>query len=60
MDTLGNGIITLANGGLELLDKVMSPVTLILVLLALGFAWFTLLEFDEVDRQGTKPEVRQH
>ena len=60
METLGNGITTIVNGAWTLADRVASPLTLVLLLLAAGFAWFVLLEIDELDRQGTKPEVRTH
>ena len=60
METIGNGLLTIVNGAWALADKVVSPVSLILILLGAGLAWFVLLEFDELDRQGTKPEVGTH
>lgn len=60
METLGNGLITLANGAWVLLDVVFSPVTFVVALLAAGLVWLALIEVDELDRQGTKPEIGIH
>ena len=60
METLGNGIITLANGAWLAVDMVVSPITLALAALGAGLLWLALIECDELDRQGTKPEVGLH
>jgi hypothetical protein len=60
MDILGAGLTTLINGTLELLLRVASPVTVIVVLLSVSLGWLCLIELDELDRQGSKPEIGQH
>ena len=60
METLGNGVITMANGALTILGMAASPVAIALVALAGGLAWMALIEVEELDRQGTKPEVGLH
>lgn len=60
MDILGAGLTTLINGTLELLLRVASPVTVIVVVLAVSLGWLCLIELDELDRQGSKPEIGQH
>lgn len=60
METLGAGLITLANGALELILHVASPIVIIGALLVSSLAWMCLIEIDELDRQGTKPEIGRH
>lgn len=60
MDTLGNGLISLANGAWLAVDMIVSPVTLAIAALVTGLTWLALIECDELDRQGTKPEVGLH
>lgn len=60
MDILGSGLITLLNGFLAMLGALASPIAIAVVLCAAGLGWFALLEIDELDRQGTKPEVGRH
>ena len=60
MNTFGDRLVTLINGFLRVCDYAFSPVTLIFVVLSLSLVWLCLVEIDELDRQGTKPEVRRH
>lgn len=60
MDTITNGLITIANGLLDLASRVVSPITVLVVLLVASYAWLCLIELDELDRQGTKPEIGRH
>lgn len=60
MDILGNGLVTLANGAWTAIGSVASPLTLAGIAMALGLFWLSLIEVDELNRQGDKPEVRQH
>jgi hypothetical protein len=60
MDKIGSSMITLANGFVELLVAVAHPLVLITCALALSLTWLALIERDELDRLGTKPEIGQH
>jgi hypothetical protein len=60
MDKIGSSFITLANGFVELLLGVAHPLVLIVVALGLSLTWLALIERDELDRLGTKPEIGQH
>lgn len=60
METIGNGLITLANGAWLAADTLVSPLTAVLLALGAGLSWLALIECDELDRQGTKPEVGLH
>lgn len=60
MEILGAGLITLLNGTLELLLRAASPVTIIVAVLGVSLGWLCLIELDELDRQGSKPEIGQH
>lgn len=57
MNVLTNGLVTLYNGARTTLDGVVSPVPLLVIVLAASFAWLALIELDELDRQGRKPEI---
>jgi hypothetical protein len=57
MNVLTNGAVTLYNGLVTTLDGVVSPLPLIVGLLVLSFSWLALIELDELDRQGRKPEI---
>jgi len=56
-ETLAAGLITVLNGGWALVDTIVHPLTFVLLILGGSFAWLALLETDELDRQGTKPEI---
>lgn len=60
MESLSNGLVTLANGLMDLAGHLLSPIAFIGVFLVAGFSWLCLIELDELDRQGTKPEVGRH
>jgi len=57
MSVLTNGFVTLYNGARATLDGVISPIPLLVLLLAASFSWLALIELDELDRQGRKPEI---
>jgi hypothetical protein len=60
MEKVSSSLITLANGSVELLLGVTNPLVLVAAALGLSFTWLALIERDELDRQGTKPEIGQH
>lgn len=57
ISALTNGVITVLNGLWSILDLIFSPLTIVILALAASFAWLALLERDELDRQGTKPDI---
>lgn len=57
MDALANGFVTVLNGLLTMLNGVLSPVAVMLLVTAASLLWISLVELDELDRQGTKPEI---
>ena len=60
MRIFSNSLITLTNGAFDFITRLFSPVSVILILLVISLAWMALLEMDEMNRQGTKPEVGRH
>lgn len=60
MEKIGSSLITLANGFVELVIGVVHPLVLITIALGLSLTWLALIERDELDRLGTKPEIGQH
>lgn len=60
METLANGLFTLINGLFNILHFAFSPFTIAAIFLGFSLLWLMLLEIDELDRQGTKPEVGRH
>jgi hypothetical protein len=60
MINLSSGLITLANGVVDLILALVNPIVFVLIALGLSLAWIGLIERDELDRRGTKPEVEQH
>lgn len=60
MDTISNGLISIANGIIDLAGKVVSPISVIVVILVVSYSWLCLIELDELDRQATKPEIGRH
>ena len=60
MDALGTGLILIANGLLQMLGRVADPITLIGLVLAVSLFWLAGIEIEELNRQGTKPEVGRH
>jgi hypothetical protein len=59
MQILTNGAISVLNGLYAMVGLVLEPVTLIIVILGLSLTWLGLIELDELDRQGRKPEIGQ-
>jgi hypothetical protein len=57
MQFLSNGAISVINGLYSMLGLALEPVTVIVVLLGFSLAWLGLIELDELDRQGRKPEI---
>lgn len=60
METLGNGLVMLANGAWETAGALASPLTLGLIIIIGGLAWMARLELDDVDRANSKPEIGIH
>lgn len=59
MNALTNGLITVANGLVALADGATTPVALMCAVVAASLAWLALIELDELNRQGTKPEIER-
>jgi hypothetical protein len=57
---LGAGAVTLFNGVWALITTLASPITLAVVVSAAGFFWLAGIEVEELNRQGTKPDVQLH
>lgn len=60
MENLTNGLVTMVNGALVAGSNAFNPIVIIGALMIAGLAWICLIELDEVDRQGSKPEVGRH
>ena len=50
----------MANGLSDLAISVVHPLVLVLVAMVLSMSWLALIERDELDRLGSKPEIGQH
>lgn len=59
MDALANGLVTVFNGLRTLLDGLLTPVATMGILIAGALVWLALIELDELNRQGTKPEIER-
>lgn len=59
MDTLANGLITVVNGLQTLLDGLLTPIAAMGVAIGAALVWIALIELDELNRQGTKPEIER-
>lgn len=59
MLTFNDGIVTFLNGIFEVVSKVVSPTGIVLILLSSSLFWFFLLEVDEMNRIGSKPDVER-
>lgn len=60
MDQIAAGLVALFNGLLNALTTLVSPIVLAAMVLAAGLVWMALVEIDELNRQGTKPDVGLH
>lgn len=60
MDAVANGLVTLFNGLVGVLDAVASPWTFAIGAIAASLAWLAVIEIEELDRQAAKPEVGRH
>jgi hypothetical protein len=60
MNALGTGLILMANGLLTMLHHLADKVTLVSVLSVLSLWWLATIEIEELNRQGTKPDVGRH
>jgi len=60
MENLSFGLITLFNGAYKITSNLFSPLTLIVILLGISIFWFFLIELDEYNRTGAKPNVGRH
>lgn len=60
MDPIGNGLITFVNGLQSLIGVALSPFAIAVVVAISALAWLALIEIEELDRQGGKPEVGRH
>lgn len=60
MEALSAGLVTVANGLIAVLGQVTSPFAVAVGLLAAAFSWLAVVELEDLDRQGTKPETPRH
>lgn len=60
MDALSAGLTTIANGALEVLGFMASPLVIAFVLCTISIGWLAAIRIEELDRQGTKPTVQRH
>lgn len=60
MDIFSYGLTTLLNGLLSIVLNIFSPIFIVTFTLFISFLWLCLIELEEIDRQGTKPEVGRH
>ena len=60
MESITFGFIVLFNGALALFETLVSPITLAIIISSLPFLWLAKCEIDELDRLGSKPDVRRH
>lgn len=54
------GLILIANGLLKMAGSLADPLTLIGVVAAVSLWWLAGIEVEELNRQGTKPQVGRH
>jgi len=57
MDALANGLVTILNGLRALGGGLLTATALMTIVIAVSLAWIALIELDELNRQGTKPEI---
>ncbi len=50
----------MANGLVDLAVSVVHPLVLVVAAMVLSMTWLALIERDELDRLGSKPEIGQH
>ena len=60
LSTLGTGLVLIANGGMAMLHALASWMTFALVALIGSVWWLAVLEVDDLNRRGAKPEVARH
>lgn len=59
MEPLANGLVTVFNGLRTLFDGLLTPVALMSIAIGAALLWIALIELDEINRQGTKPEIER-
>lgn len=59
MNALTNGLVTVFNGLQTLFDGLLTPVAAMSIFIGAAFVWIALIELDELNRQGTKPEIER-
>ena len=60
MDILATGLVVIVNGLLTMLGAIASPLTIAGVAGVAALVWLALIEVDELNRQGVKPQVGRH
>lgn len=60
VNTFSDGLATIANGVLNAVSVLGSPITIAFSVAAACLAWLALVEIHELDRMGTKPNVVRH
>lgn len=59
MEVFANGIVTIVNGLRAVTGGLVNPLSVMAILTAVGLVWLALIELDEINRQGTKPEIER-
>ena len=59
MEPLANGLVTVFNGLQTLFNGLLTPVVVMGIAIGGALAWLALIELDELNRQGTKPEIER-
>lgn len=60
MTALGNGLVLLFNGLVSLFGFLSNGITIAVIFVFLSLAWLAFMEIEELNRQGSKPEIGRH
>lgn len=60
MTLLHNTLVAIANGWYTLVDVTSLPVLLAVGALATALAWLSIVEVEDMNQMGHKPDVVQH
>lgn len=60
LSSLGDGLIVIVNGAWSVAATALSPMTAAAIATVAGLVWLARLEIDELNRQGSKPDIGMH